>query len=191
MFRWQVELENVPLKKSALRKLDIPLQVKCGLLGKLTLSVPLTRLRSEPWVIKMSDLLVLLEPATSVRYDVETVEVYEQNKKEQQLDELERYHKRQLLSYWGLPSGDDSASQQNWWGASLVSAIVNNIQTVGYVQPQDGANMFKKLEINGLSVYWNCGQEVTDDISSYMDLQVISCNQEIFQSRSPYHRNFH
>ncbi|VDN33241.1 unnamed protein product [Gongylonema pulchrum] len=91
----QVELENVPLKKSALRKLDIPLQ-----------------------------------PATSVRYDVETVEVYEQNKKEQQLDELERYHKRQLLSYWGLPSGDDSASQQNWWGASLVSAIVNNIQLV-------------------------------------------------------------
>lgn len=63
------------------------------MLGKLTLSVPLTRLRSEPWVIKMSDLLVLLEPCASVRYDVENVEIYEQAKKEQQLEDLEKYHK--------------------------------------------------------------------------------------------------
>lgn len=68
-------------------------EVKSGLLGKLTLSVPLTRLRSEPWVIKMNDLLVLLEPSTSVRYDVENVEINEQAKKEQQLVELENYHK--------------------------------------------------------------------------------------------------
>ncbi|VDN85297.1 unnamed protein product [Brugia pahangi] len=93
LLQGQVELENVPLKKSALRKFDIPLKVKSGLLGKLTLSVPLTRLRSEPWVIKMSDLLVLLEPSTSVRYDVENVEIYEQAKKEQQLEDLEKYHK--------------------------------------------------------------------------------------------------
>uniref|UniRef100_A0A1I8EVF2 Ricin B-type lectin domain-containing protein n=1 Tax=Wuchereria bancrofti TaxID=6293 RepID=A0A1I8EVF2_WUCBA len=206
----QVELENVPLKKSALRKFDIPLKVKSGLLGKLTLSVPLTRLRSEPWVIKMSDLLVLLEPSTSVRYDVANVEIYEQAKKEQQLEDLEKYHKRQLLSYWGLPN-PDSASEQNWWGASLVSAIVNNIQLVltnvhiryedditlsnntpfacgvrihnvsmqttdshwetGYMQPQDGVNMFKKLEIEGLSVYWNCGQRLTGEIKNHMDLQ--------------------
>nr|CDP97328.1 Bm2386 [Brugia malayi] len=210
LLQGQVELENVPLKKSALRKFDIPLKVKSGLLGKLTLSVPLTRLRSEPWVIKMSDLLVLLEPSTSVRYDVENVEIYEQAKKEQQLEDLEKYHKRQLLSYWGLPS-PDSASEQNWWGASLVSTIVNNIQLVltnvhiryeddvtlsnnipfvcgvrihnvsmqttnshwetGYMQPRDGVNMFKKLGIEGLSVYWNCGQRVTGEIKSYMDLQ--------------------
>uniref|UniRef100_A0AAF5PWJ8 Ricin B-type lectin domain-containing protein n=2 Tax=Wuchereria bancrofti TaxID=6293 RepID=A0AAF5PWJ8_WUCBA len=210
LLQGQVELENVPLKKSALRKFDIPLKVKSGLLGKLTLSVPLTRLRSEPWVIKMSDLLVLLEPSTSVRYDVANVEIYEQAKKEQQLEDLEKYHKRQLLSYWGLPN-PDSASEQNWWGASLVSAIVNNIQLVltnvhiryedditlsnntpfacgvrihnvsmqttdshwetGYMQPQDGVNMFKKLEIEGLSVYWNCGQRLTGEIKNHMDLQ--------------------
>ncbi|KAM3719637.1 Intermembrane lipid transfer protein [Dirofilaria immitis] len=209
LLQGQVELENVPLKKSALRKFDVPLKVKSGLLGKLTLSVPLTRLRSEPWVIRMNDLLVLLEPSASVRYDVENVEIYEQSRKEQQLDELEKYHKRQLLNYWGLPS--DSASEQNWWGASLVSAIVNNIQLVltnvhiryeddttlpnrtpfvcgvrihnvsmqttdshwgiEYMRPQDGVNMFKKLQIEALSVYWNCGQQIIEEIKNYMDLQ--------------------
>lgn len=72
---------------------EICFKVKSGLLGKLTLSVPLTRLRSEPWVIKMSDLLVLLEPSSLARYDVENVEIYEQAKKEQQLEDLEKYHK--------------------------------------------------------------------------------------------------
>ncbi|KAL3994358.1 hypothetical protein ACH3XW_21415 [Acanthocheilonema viteae] len=218
LLQGQVELENVPLKKSALRKFDVPLKVKSGLLGKLTLSVPLTRLRSEPWVIKMSDLLVLLELSPSVRYDVENVEIYEQAKKEQQLEDLEKYHKRQLLSYWGLPNHDNS-SEQNWWGASLVSTIVNNIQLVlsnvhiryeddrtlsnnesfvcgvrihnvsmqttdshwgiGYIQPQDGVNMFKKLEIEGLSVYWNCGQQVTEEIKNHMDLQFNLCPEKV------------
>lgn len=57
LFAGQVELENVPLKKTALRKLDLPLEVKAGLLGKLTLSVPITHLRSEPWALKVSFLL--------------------------------------------------------------------------------------------------------------------------------------
>ncbi|VDK72688.1 unnamed protein product [Litomosoides sigmodontis] len=218
LLQGQVELENVPLKKSALRKFDVPLKVKSGLLGKLTLSVPLTRLRSEPWVIKMSDLLVLLEPSSSVLYDIENVEIYEQAKKEQQLEELEKYHKKQLLSYLGFPNCD-STSEQNWWGTSLVSTIVNNIQLIltnvhiryeddmtlpnsasfacgvrihnismqttdshwriGYIQPQDGVNMFKKLEIEGLSVYWNSGQQITKEIKNHMDLQFNLCPEKV------------
>ncbi|EPB70877.1 hypothetical protein ANCCEY_10022 [Ancylostoma ceylanicum] len=89
----QVELENVPLKKTALRKLDLPLEVKAGLLGKLTLSVPITHLRSEPWALKLSDVLIIVGPPTpDRRYDVEAVERVEQQKKEQMLDELEKRH---------------------------------------------------------------------------------------------------
>lgn len=43
----------MPLRKSALRKLDLPIEVKSGLLGKLTLSVPITRVRTEPWILKV------------------------------------------------------------------------------------------------------------------------------------------
>ncbi|VDK48292.1 unnamed protein product [Anisakis simplex] len=221
LLQGQVELENIPLKKTALRKLDVPLQVKAGVLGKLTLSVPLAHIRSEPWVIKMSDLLVLVGPIKNAKYDVELVEVYEQSKREQQLEDLEKFHKKQLLLNAGLSTDDDRA-QQSWWGASLVSAVVNNIQvhrflfkrfqlimtnvhiryedgtTFGdtplccglrihkvsvqttdsnwksvYMQPQEGTNVFKKLEIVGLSVYWNPGQKLSPENISHEDLLLL------------------
>ncbi|CAI2346080.1 unnamed protein product [Caenorhabditis sp. 36 PRJEB53466] len=124
----QVELENVPLKKTALRKLDLPLEVKSGLLGKLTLSVPITHLRSEPWTLKLSDVLIIVGPLSSEkRYDVEAVEQVEQQRKEQMLDELELRHKTALLDLCGIPLPE---SQDSWWGASLISTVLNNIQLI-------------------------------------------------------------
>lgn len=81
----------MPLKKTALRKFDIPIQVKSGVIGKLTLTIPM-HIRSEPWILKMSDVFILLGPSTS-EYDVEFVEQYEQLKREQAFEELELYHK--------------------------------------------------------------------------------------------------
>ncbi|KAI1728822.1 vacuolar protein sorting-associated protein 13D [Ditylenchus destructor] len=209
LLQGQVELENVPLKKTALRKFDIPVQVKSGVIGKLTLSIPM-HMRSEPWVLKMSDLLVLLGPSTS-KYDVEFVEQYEQSRKDQALCALEQHHKKQLLITLGQEVKDDDAEQNQWWGASLVSAITNNMQVIlnnihiryeddtipghtfnfgirienlsiqttnsqwrpGFIQSTvigpDGkpSNVFKKLDIKRLSVYWNCSageQVISDDI---------------------------
>ena len=125
-FSGQVELENVPLKKTALRKLDLPLEVKSGLLGKLTLSVPITHIRSEPWTLKLSDVLIIVGPLSGEkRYDVEAVEQVEQQKKEQMLEELELRHKTSLFDLCGIPIPE---SQDSWWGASLISTVLNNIQ---------------------------------------------------------------
>uniref|UniRef100_A0A8R1I955 Chorein_N domain-containing protein n=1 Tax=Caenorhabditis japonica TaxID=281687 RepID=A0A8R1I955_CAEJA len=122
----QVELENVPLKKTALRKLDLPLEVKSGILGKLTLSVPITHIRSEPWTLKLSDVLIIVGPLSGEkRYDVEAVEQVEQQRKEQMLEELELRHKTTLLDLCGVPIPQ---SQDSWWGASLISTVLNNIQ---------------------------------------------------------------
>ncbi|TKR63461.1 hypothetical protein L596_027291 [Steinernema carpocapsae] len=212
LLQGQVELENVPLKKTALKKFDVPLQVKC-FLGKLTLSVPITHMRSTPWVLKISDLLILLGPSSS-KYDVEFVERYEQTKKEQMLDELEKFHRKQLLQALGIPVPEDTTtSQGSWWGASLVSTVVNNIQLIltnvhiryeddvslpnnhpfncgvriqkisvqttneqwipGFVPPENRGNVFKILDLQGLSVYWNSGQKINEEVPSYKDLQKI------------------
>lgn len=96
-FKGQVELENVPFKKTALRKFDVPIQVKSGLIGRLTLTIPM-HMRSEPWILKMSDVFVQLGPADS-KYDVEFVEKYERLKCEQAFDDLELYHKVYQLMY--------------------------------------------------------------------------------------------
>ncbi|KAJ1353259.1 hypothetical protein KIN20_009853 [Parelaphostrongylus tenuis] len=207
----QVELENVPLKRSALRKLDLPIEVKAGLLGKLTLSVPITRLRSEPWVLKVMMFLVVIGPLTpDHRYDVEAVERVEQQKKEQMLNELEERHKAELLSLLDLP---DPVSQDTWWGASLISTVLNNIQLIldnvhiryednlslpnglvfncgvriqtmtmrttnaagkpGFIEPQNGVNVFKKLELKGFSLYWNSNQETLRNIDDPKNLRDI------------------
>ncbi|EYC38921.1 hypothetical protein Y032_0687g1538 [Ancylostoma ceylanicum] len=207
----QVELENVPLKKTALRKLDLPLEVKAGLLGKLTLSVPITHLRSEPWALKLSDVLIIVGPPTpDRRYDVEAVERVEQQKKEQMLDELEKRHTSELSSFLGLTV---PASQDTWWGASLISTVLNNIQLIlnnvhiryednlslpnglvfncgiriqtmtmqttnaagkpGFVEPQTGVNIFKKLELKGFSLYWNSDQKLSKNIDTPKNLRDI------------------
>jgi hypothetical protein len=86
-----VDLTNVPIKKQALRKFDIPIQVKNGIIGKLQLQVPLLS-RSSPWVLKIEDFLVVLGPC-NIGYDVKCVEQYRQQKQEQMLDEIEQQHK--------------------------------------------------------------------------------------------------
>ncbi|CAB3411172.1 unnamed protein product [Caenorhabditis bovis] len=124
----QVELENVPLKKTALRKLDLPLEVRSGLLGKLTLSVPITHIRSQPWTLKLSDVLIIVGPLSAEkRYDVQAVEQVEQQRKEQMLEELELRHKTALFDMLGIQVPE---SQDSWWGASLISTVLNNIQLI-------------------------------------------------------------
>ncbi|GMT14509.1 hypothetical protein PFISCL1PPCAC_5806 [Pristionchus fissidentatus] len=206
----QVELENVPLKKSALRKLDLPLTIKSGVLGKLTLSVPVTRVRSEAWTLRLSDVLVLLGPESTCKYDAEVEEAGDQTGKQAQLDELERLHHSELAQAMGLsvPGEVDNS----WWGASLLSTVLNNIQLIvsnvhiryedstsicgrsfcagvriqnvvvqttnhrwkpGFVEPVEGANVFKKLELKGFSFYWNSGESLSPTVNTVKEIQAL------------------
>lgn len=105
LLQGQVELENVPLKRSALRKFDVPLAVRSGVIGRLTLNVPM-HIRSEAWTLKMSDLLVVLGPsewttATTATSDEgvstaqlqQDAEQYERSRRDQMLEALEMHHK--------------------------------------------------------------------------------------------------
>uniref|UniRef100_A0A915N7T9 Chorein N-terminal domain-containing protein n=1 Tax=Meloidogyne javanica TaxID=6303 RepID=A0A915N7T9_MELJA len=190
----QVDLENVPLRTSSLRKFDIPLQVKHGLIGKLQLQVPLTRIRSQPWILRIRDFLVLLGPYSS-NYDVEIVEQFKQQNLEKMLDELEIEQKKKLLSQLGIKLNENE-EQNSWWGTtSLLSTISSNIQIlvenvhikyeatdfnfgvqidslnvqttnaqwrVGFVDPTDGINIFKKFDVKGFSIYWNPENNLND-----------------------------
>ncbi|CAK5099008.1 unnamed protein product [Meloidogyne enterolobii] len=190
----QVDLENVPLRASSLRKFDIPLQVKHGLIGKLQLQVPLTRIRSQPWILRIRDFLVLLGPYSS-NYDVEIVEQFKQQNLEKMLDELEIEQKKKLLSQLGIKLNENE-EQNSWWGTtSILSTISSNIQIlvenvhikyestdfnfgvqidslnvqttnaqwrVGFVDPTDGINIFKKFDVKGFSIYWNPENNLND-----------------------------
>ena len=57
-----VDLHNLPLKKTALKGLELPLEVKSGFIGHLQLSIPLRRPKSEPWIVHITKLYLVAGP---------------------------------------------------------------------------------------------------------------------------------
>lgn len=58
----KVELENLPLKKDALRHLGLPVEVKAGFIGKVQLHVPVRQIRSAPWIICIERMYLVAAP---------------------------------------------------------------------------------------------------------------------------------
>src|SRR3989338_1429397 len=65
----KVELENVALKKTALEELMLPIKVKSGKVGKLTLKIPWRNLTTQPVLIKLESLFVVVSPAGKHAHD--------------------------------------------------------------------------------------------------------------------------
>jgi vacuolar protein sorting-associated protein 13D len=61
-FPGKVELENLPLKKDALRHLGLPIEIKAGFIGKVKLQIPVRQIRSAPWVIAIEQLYFVASP---------------------------------------------------------------------------------------------------------------------------------
>ncbi|KAJ8387217.1 hypothetical protein AAFF_G00159360 [Aldrovandia affinis] len=120
LLKGAVELENLPLRQDALREFDLPFEVKAGFIGKITLQIPFYRPHSDPWVISMSQLNLIIGPAQPP--DVG----------EQQEREAERERKRQLLQAledkW--KSECEQKGESYWYSvtASVVTRIVENIE---------------------------------------------------------------
>ena len=60
-----VELEKLPLKKDALKKLNLPIEVKSGFIGKLRIEIPFRRLKSQPWVVQVDQLYLIAGPSVT------------------------------------------------------------------------------------------------------------------------------
>ncbi|TRY87039.1 hypothetical protein DNTS_009138 [Danionella cerebrum] len=120
LLKGAVELENLPLRKDALRGLDLPFEVKAGVIGKITLQIPFYRPHSDPWVICMSQLNLIIGPAPPQEYD------------EEQEREAEREQKKYLLKAledkW--KSECEQRGESYWYSAtaSVVTRIVENIE---------------------------------------------------------------
>ncbi|KAM7310382.1 vacuolar protein sorting-associated protein 13D isoform X1 [Ixodes scapularis] len=128
LLRGEVELENLPLKKDAFRQLLLPLEIKAGFIGKLSLKIPVTRLRSEPWLITIEQLYIVVGPVSLNEYDEEREDQVLQNAKLSKLDAMEAKWKasnesKQEPSYYAY-------SYAAWLtcGTSVMSNIIKNLQ---------------------------------------------------------------
>ncbi|XP_027026540.2 vacuolar protein sorting-associated protein 13D isoform X1 [Tachysurus fulvidraco] len=120
LLKGAVELENLPLRKDALREFDLPFEVKAGFIGKIVLQIPFYRPHSDPWVISMSQLNLIIGPVRPQEYD------------EAREKEAEREQKKRLLKAledkW--KSEREQKGESYWYSvtASVVTRIVENIE---------------------------------------------------------------
>ncbi|XP_075461165.1 intermembrane lipid transfer protein VPS13D isoform X3 [Ascaphus truei] len=120
LLKGAVELENLPLKKDALKELELPFDVKAGFIGKIRIQIPFYRPHVDPWVISVSKLHLIGAP-----------------EKQQDFDELkekllEKDHKKTLLKAledkW--KSEHEQKGESYWYSVteSIVTRIVDNIE---------------------------------------------------------------
>ncbi|XP_064381693.1 intermembrane lipid transfer protein VPS13D isoform X1 [Dromaius novaehollandiae] len=120
LLKGAVELENLPLKKDALKELELPFEVKAGFIGKITLQIPFYRPHVDPWVISVSKLHLIGAPEKKEDFDEETEKLQERERKKALLLALEEKWKKERQqkgeSYWYSVT------------ASVVTRIVENIE---------------------------------------------------------------
>lgn len=115
-----VVLKNLQLKQSALKELDLPVQLVYGQLGKLVLKIPWKNLYSLPVEADVEDLFLLVAPNQAVIYDADKQHKIELDSKQCELTKLDEARKRELEK--DKPKADKTFTEK------LVAQIINNVQ---------------------------------------------------------------
>ena len=118
-----VKLNNLKLRKEALDELDLPVNVKSGILGELTMQLPWSNLKNKPVKIFINNVFLLCEPRSWDSYDPEEDAEREFNMKMNDLDKLE-------AASSVTPVSDESTNNKanESFTTSLVNKIVDNVQ---------------------------------------------------------------
>ncbi|KAJ8016357.1 hypothetical protein DPEC_G00006370 [Dallia pectoralis] len=202
LLKGAVELENLPLRKDALREFDLPFEVKAGFIGKITLQIPFYRPHSDPWVISMSQLNLIIGPARPQEFDEATEREAELERKKQLLAALEDKWKSEC----------EQKGESYWYSitASVVTRIVENIELniqgvhlrfedeLTYpgkpfcfgvcinnvsaqntsTQPAQRLMRQKQLEIEVFSIYWDTASSMLGDLpTSQIQEAMTQCMQ--------------
>ncbi|KMQ93281.1 vacuolar protein sorting-associated protein 13d [Lasius niger] len=122
----EVELENLPLKREALRHIGLPMKIKAGFIGKVRLQVPVRQIRTAPWVIGIEQLYLVAGPINLDEYDNELEEQAILEYKLSRLDALEARWRADIEH----DPGYYASSYSSWlnYGTSLVTNIIENLQ---------------------------------------------------------------
>ncbi|KAJ2768452.1 Vacuolar protein sorting-associated protein 13, partial [Coemansia nantahalensis] len=127
---WQgdVKLEKLRLKADALDKLRLPVDIKEGWLGTLTISIPWSNLKGEPVRIYIDNVYVLATPRFQENFDPEREDEREYRRKMRRLDNDELLRQQQQLKSKHLAG--DAEKKQASFTDQLITKIVDNLQIV-------------------------------------------------------------
>uniref|UniRef100_A0A5K1JWH3 CHIP6 n=1 Tax=Ganoderma boninense TaxID=34458 RepID=A0A5K1JWH3_9APHY len=118
----QITLSKLRLKKGALDKFRLPVDVIDGHLGKLSLSLHWMNLGNQPVEVLVEDVYLLVVPSSESTYDPEEEQLRAQAAK------FERLENAELLSVRTQSDMSQDNPQSQGLIASLVTKIINNLQ---------------------------------------------------------------
>ncbi|KAJ7597035.1 vacuolar protein sorting-associated protein 13 [Mycena floridula] len=118
----QLTLRNLRMKKGALDKFRLPVDVLEGHLGTFTLSLHWMNLGNQPVEVLIEDVYLLVVPSIQTAYNAKEEEERAQANKAERLESAELLHMRGQAE-----STSDSPQPQGLW-ESLTAKIINNLQ---------------------------------------------------------------
>ncbi|XP_019397092.1 PREDICTED: vacuolar protein sorting-associated protein 13D isoform X2 [Crocodylus porosus] len=194
LLKGAVELENLPLKKDALKELELPFEVKAGFIGKITLQIPFYRPHVDPWVISISKLHLIGAPEKQEDFDEEREKLLERERKKALLLSLEEKWKKERQqkgeSYWysvtasvvarivenielkiqdvhlRFEDGVTNPSQPFAFGVCIKNVSMQNAIN----EPVEKLMRKKQLDVADFSIYWDTDSTLLGDLPS-VDLQ--------------------
>lgn len=89
IFSGNVQLTELRLKPEALYELDIPIEVKVGTIGRISLSIPWTGLYTQSVTVSVEDVYVITGPVIDRPYDSEKEKRLIRAAKKKKLEDLE------------------------------------------------------------------------------------------------------
>lgn len=121
-----VEAHNLRIKKTALKGLELPLDVKSGFIGHLKLSIPFN-IFSEPWIVHINKLYLVTGPPQNSEYNEEEEKERERTQKKKHLDNLE--------AEWRAATNENAGGfwSASWWYSlysSSYTTVVENLQVI-------------------------------------------------------------
>lgn len=146
-------MENLPLRRDALRNLGLPLQALSGTVGKIKLQIPVRSFRTAPWCIHVENVYVVVGPVNLDDWDASVEEQADLDYKLARLDSLEANWRASREA--ALEGGYYASSYSGWlsYGTSLVTNICENLEL-------KIRNVHVRYEDDGLSVpgqRFSCG----------------------------------
>eukprot|EP01018_Ginkgo_biloba_P025446 Gb_15429 [translate_table: standard] len=125
VWKGDVVLKDLQLKAEALNSLNLPITVKAGFLGSVTLQVPWKSLGKEPVIVLIDRVFVLAEPAQD---EHSFTEEDKENLLETKRHQIEEAELAMLEAKDKKTTKVESSPETNSWLGSLIATVVGNLK---------------------------------------------------------------
>jgi len=155
-------LQNLSIKASALRRLQLPLAVKAGLIGRVELRIPWATLSSQPTQLRITDLLLLVGPQSEVPWDHEA----ECQRQEEHKQSVLLGHEKKRAG--GTDADEAAGPKRSTFAARLSMRVMDRLQVdisnvvIRYVDSSHGPHPYS-ITLGVSSIKLRSNEKAEDD----------------------------